>query len=159
MVAEVASEGPQRSGGERSEPERGEGRSDAATVSPDPEVPAKARRRRFTAAEKLRILREADRCTGHGELGALLRREGLYSSHLSQWRQQRTRGELKALAPRKRGPGPKISPEQKRIAELERKVKRLEHELEVSHTIIDVQKKVAALLGNSIETPESRSNN
>jgi transposase-like protein len=83
----------------------------------------------------------------------------LYSSHLSQWRQQRTRGELKALAPRKRGPGPKISPEQKRIAELEHKVKRLEHELEVSRTIIDVQKKVAALLGNTIESPESGSNN
>ena len=67
------------------------------------EVAAKATRRRFTAAEKLRVLKEADRCTKPGELGALLRREGLYSSHLSSWRQARQRGELAGLTPRQRG--------------------------------------------------------
>src|SRR5688572_17077357 len=70
---------------------------------PDPEVPEKARRRQFSAAYKLRIVREADACARDGELGALLRREGLYSSHLATWRRQRDEGSLASLAPRRRG--------------------------------------------------------
>src|SRR5438093_10482574 len=85
------------------------------------EVTVRARRRRFTAAEKLRVLREADGCTKPGELSALLRREGLYSSHLSAWREARRRGELAGLAPRARGPRPKpVDPRDRKIAELER---------------------------------------
>src|SRR5262245_7524549 len=85
------------------------------------EVAAKARRRRFSAEYKQRILREADACTGHGELGALLRREGLYSSHLANWREQARAGARAALAPKKRGPEPKAVDERdRRIAELER---------------------------------------
>src|SRR5207247_11051724 len=77
---------------------------EAARMAVETEVVAKAARRRFTAAEKLRVLREADGCTKPGELGALLRREGLYSSHLSAWREARRNGELAGLAPRGRGP-------------------------------------------------------
>src|SRR3990172_10382015 len=73
--------------------------------TPDPEVPAKIQRRQFTAAYRLRIVKEADSCTKHGALGALLRREGLYSSHLVNWRRQREQGELVAGRARKRGPG------------------------------------------------------
>ena len=101
------------------------------------EVLAKARRRRFAAAEKLRVLTEADRCTKPGELGALLRREGLYSSHLAAWRAARKRGDLAGLAPRPRGPKAKpVDPRDKKIAELER-----------AEGLIAVQKKVAQLLG------------
>src|SRR3972149_11284266 len=75
--------------------------------SPSPEVPEKARRRRFEAAYKLRILAEADRCAAAGQLGELLRREGLYSSHLTSWRKQRDAGALEALAPKQRGRKPK----------------------------------------------------
>src|SRR5437899_12117088 len=89
-------------------------------VGQQTEVTAKARRRRFTAAEKLRVLREADGCTKPGELSALLRREGLYSSHLSTWRAARRRGELAGLTPRARGPKAKpVDPRDKKIAELD----------------------------------------
>jgi len=81
------------------------------------EVTARAQRRRFTAAEKLRVLREADRCTKPGEQSALLRREGLYSSHLSTWRAARSRGELAGLSPRQRGPKAKpVDPRDKMLA-------------------------------------------
>jgi transposase len=100
-------------------------------VAQETEVLAKARRRRFTAAEKLRVLREADRCTKPGELSALLRREGLYSSHLSTWRAARQRGELAGLTPRARGPKAKpVDPRDKKIAELERETRRLQARLE-----------------------------
>ena len=90
-------------------------------MAAETEVVVKAARRRFTAAEKLRVLSEADRCTKPGELGALLRREGLYSSHLATWRTARRRGELAGLAPRARGPKAKpIDPRDRKIAELER---------------------------------------
>ena len=114
---------------------------------PDPEVVARARRRRFTTEYKLRILREAEARTDTGQLGALLRREGLYSSHLAKWRQQRTAG----LTPRKRGRKPKRDPVVRRVAELERENAKLREELRKAELIIDVQKKVAQLVG---ETPD-----
>src|SRR6266436_6271399 len=95
----------------------------AATAAGDTEVGAKAQRRRFTAEYKRRIVREADRCTTPGAIGALLRREGLYSSHLTTWRAARDRGELEGLAPKKRGPkAPPPDPLVKKIAEQEREI-------------------------------------
>jgi transposase-like protein len=112
------------------------------------EVVAKARRRRFTAAEKLRVLREADGCTKPGDLSSLLRREGLYSSHLSTWRAARSRGELAGLTPRARGPKAKpVDPRDRKIAELERETRRLQARLERAEGLIEVQKKVSQLLG------------
>ena len=118
-------------------------------------MPAKARRRRFTAKYKLGILEEAERCTEPGEIGALLRREGLYSSHLSKWRQQREAGVLAALTPKKRGRKPRpVDPQARRVAELERENARLRDKLEKAETIIEVQKKLSQLLGSP---PEERS--
>jgi hypothetical protein len=112
------------------------------------EVTEKATRRRFTAGEKLRILKEADGCTKPGELGALLRREGLYSSHLAAWRTARKKGELAGLTPRRRGPkATPIDPKDKKIAELERETRRLRERLERAEGLIEVQKKVSQLLG------------
>lgn len=110
----------------------------------DPEVGERARRRQFTASYKLRILKEADACQG-GEIGALLRREGLYSSHLTAWRRQRTHGLLAAFQPR-RGRPPK-DPVSAELARLRAENERLTHKLVVAATIIEVQKKVSALLG------------
>ena len=119
---------------------------------PDPEVPAKARRRRFTAQYKLGILEEVDRCTQPGEIGAVLRREGLYSSHLSKWRQQRDAGALAGLTPKKRGRKPRpVDPQAQRVAELERENARLRDKLEKAETIIEVQKKLSQLLANPQE--------
>ena len=112
------------------------------------EVVAKARRRRFTATEKLRVLKEADGCTRPGELGALLRREGLYSSHLSAWRAARQRGELAGLTPRPRGPKVKpVDPRDRKLAEQAREITRLQARLERAEGLIEVQKKVSQLLG------------
>jgi len=108
---------------------------------PDPAVPEKPVRRRFTAEYKLRILREADRCSRPGQLGALLRREGLYSSHLSAWRQQRDTGTLAGLAPKRRGRKP--APDTPLIAEnerLKRENQRLTEKLRQAETVIEVQK-------------------
>jgi len=112
---------------------------------PDPEVVVKAQRRRFTAEYKQRILQEADACTQYGDVGALLRREGLYSSHLSTWRRQRQQGELQGLAPAKRGR--KADPLAAENARLQRETERLKAQLARAELIIDVQKKVSALLG------------
>lgn len=118
-----------------------------AAQDPDPEVPAKARRRRYSAAYKRRILEEADQCSAPGEIGALLRREGLYSSLLSRWREQRKAGGEAALTPKKRGRKPTPpNPLAKRNAELEREVARLRKKLDQAETIISVQKKLSALL-------------
>ena len=115
---------------------------------PDPEVAERAARRRFTAEYKLRMLRQADACTGTGELGALLRREGLYSSHLTTWRRQREEGSLAALSPKKRGrPVAPASPLARRVAELERENARLTQRLQQAETIITVQKKLSEALG------------
>jgi len=117
-------------------------------VVPDPEVPEKTVRRKFTAAYKLRILKEAESCTELGQIGALLRREGLYSSSLTSWRHQVAQG----LVPKKRGPAvQKADPRVRRIAELERENEKLGHKLKQANLIIDVQKKVAELLEGSSE--------
>jgi len=124
----------------------------AAAAPPDPEVVAKPKRRRFTAEYRLRILEEAERCTEPGEVGRLLRREGLYSSHLTSWRKAQRDGALRGLASKKRGAKPKASnPLEPKVRELEVKVTRLEKELHKAHTILDVQEKVAGLLGFSLE--------
>lgn len=116
---------------------------------PKTEVVAKAKRRQYTAEYKLRILRELDGSQGIGETGALLRREGLYSSHLTSWRRQRERGELDGLAPQKRGPKP--DPQAVELARLRRENERLRERLSKAELIIDVQKKVAQMLGVPIE--------
>ena len=122
-------------------------------VEPDPEVPEKARRRRFGGAYKLRILQAVDACSESGEIGALLRREGLYSSHLSKWRQQRDAGALEGLRPRKRGRKPRpVDPQAKRITQLERENERLQRKLEQAEIIIDVQKKLSRILGTDGES-------
>ena len=125
-----------------------EGAAPAAGRAPDPEVVATARRRRFSASEKRQILAEADACTKPGELGALLRRRRIYSSMLATWRKQRDQAAEGALAPQRRGrkPDPN-SAERKRITQLEREKARLERELAQARLIIEVQKKVSALLG------------
>ena len=119
---------------------------------PDPEVVPKAKRRQFTAKYKLRILEEADRCRERGQIGELLRREGLYSSHLSKWRQQRVRGQLQGLSPKKRGRTVQ-DPSAAELARLRRENERLRAQLEQAEIIIDVQKKLAGLLG--LTTDES----
>ena len=119
---------------------------------PKTEVVAKAKRKRFTAAEKLRILREVEACQGTGEMGALLRREGIYSSYLTIWRKQRERGELDGLAPRKRGPKP--DPQAVELAKLRRENARLQERLQRAEFIIDFQKKVAQMFGGTLETPD-----
>lgn len=116
------------------------------TRAADPEVPAKAKRRQFTAEYKLRIVREAAAAKSPGEIGALLRREGLYSSHLADWRRQRERGELVGLSA-KRGRKPElVNPLAKRVAELERDKRRLERKLEQTELLLDIQKKASRLL-------------
>jgi transposase len=122
---------------------------------PDPEVVPTAKRRAFSKAEKLRILAAADACAAPGDIGALLRREGIYSSHLATWRKQRqAAGEVAALE-RKRGP--KADPaaaQTRRVLELEKEVERLRAKLVKADLIIDVQKKLSTLLGLSTgDTP------
>jgi transposase-like protein len=120
----------------------------APAARPDPEVvarPAQARRRQFTVAYKLRILDEAAH-TAIGQLGALLRREGLYSSHLSNWRRQRVEGTLTALAPQRRG-RPATPAAEREVAQLRVENARLTRKLAAAELVIEVQKKVAALLG------------
>ena len=115
----------------------------------DPEVTERATRRRFTAEYKLRILREADACKGDGDIGSLLRREGLYSSQLAAWRRQRDEIAKRGLKARKRGPKAKgVNP---RVKQLERENTRLKRRLEEAETIIDFQKKLSKLLGISLK--------
>jgi transposase len=109
-------------------------------------------RRFFSKADKQRILQAADRCTAPGEIGALMRREGVYSSSLSTWRQQRKAAELAALAPRRRGPKPAADRDQVlQIAQLTRDNDRLKSRLDKALFVIEVQKKVAALLGHPLD--------
>jgi len=127
---------------------------DMSADRPDPEVTEKAKRRRYSASYKLSIVQAADACSKPGEIGVLLRREGLYSSLLSNWRQQRDASALAGLSKkrgRKRRP---VSAEARRVAELERENARLKHQLYKAETIIDVQKKLSRLLG--IEPSESQ---
>ncbi len=115
---------------------------------PPNEVTPKAKRRRFSASYKLRILEESDRCTKPGQIGALLRREGLYSSNLTSWRRQRDQGQIGALSPKKRGPKPVPDATMVReLTKLREQNQRLEQKLKKAELIIEVQKKVSALLG------------
>jgi transposase-like protein len=116
-----------------------------------------ARRRRFTAADKLRILEEAEACTEPGEVGALLRREGIYSSYLTKWRRARDRGRLSGADGQKRGPKPSSDAALRReVAKLQRENKQLQVRLDQAETIIEVQKKLSTLLG--LNPKESESN-
>lgn len=120
---------------------------------PDPQVTPKAKRRTFSAEYKLRMLDEAAQCHKPGERGALLRREGLYSSHLTHWRRELREGALNGLKPKKRGP--KSDPLIVENAQLRREIARLQAQLERAETIIDVQKKLSQLLGLPSETGET----
>ncbi len=138
---EVARRVPQGAGGDRRES------AGAPSLSgvPDPELAERPRRRRFSAEYKLRVLREAEACTRKGEIGAMLRREGLYTSHLTAWRKQRDAGALQGLAPRKRGPrGP--TAEQIENQALRGRLERAEAELDTARRVIEVQGNVSALL-------------
>jgi len=127
-----------------------------AAAAAETEVVAKAQRRRFTAEYKRRILREADRATTPGAIGALVRREGLYSSHLTAWRAARDRGELEGLAPKKRGPkAAPPDPREKKIVEQEREISKWRKRAERAEALVEVQKKVAALLGNPFDSEPS----
>jgi transposase len=132
---------------------RATGVSADGAPAPDPEVVAKAKRRRFSAEYRLRIVRLADACKAPGELGALLRREGLYSSLLSTWRRQREQGALEVLRARKRGPKPKaVDP---RVQQLEKENARLQRKLKQADAIIAFQKKVHEILGIPLKPFES----
>lgn len=146
MLATQSSVGePERRGDERSEAARSGGsptlERDAVPASPDPEVSVRHARRRFTTAYKLAILRQADACTRHGELGALLRKEGLYSSHVVTWRRQREHG----LTPKTRGR--KKTAVDPRMKKLEQENRRLTSRLQQADAVIAFQKKVSELLG------------
>ncbi len=146
----AASQGARRATGDAAE--------SAMPAKPiDMEVVPRARRRHFSNADKRRILQAADRCTESGEIGALMRREGVYSSSLSTWRRQREAADLAALAPQRRGP--KADPnraEALHIAQLTRDNQRLQSRLDRALLVIEVQKKIAVLLGltpdNSLES-------
>jgi len=142
----VPEEAAERRAGERSSPGRS-GDASSGTSAPDPEVPAKARRRAFTAEYKLRVLRAADACRKPGEVGALLRREGLYSSHLVMWRRQRDGGALKSMRARKRGRVPKEeTPLFQENQRLSRENQTLKRKLAQAEVIIDCQKKLSEAL-------------
>jgi transposase len=147
-MANEKQEAPRPEGPERSEGPSGRGR-------PDPEVLAKGQRRQFTAEYKLKILEEADRCTAPGATSALLRREGLYSSHLSEWRKARRSGALGALK-KPRGPkGKRRDPVAKENEELRRTNARLRRELAQALTILEIQKKASEILGIPLNNPAS----
>ena len=155
----------ERSEGERTEPQRSgvtakAGANSISGARPDPEVVAKAKRRTYTAEYKQRILEEAEAVAAtRGGLGALLRREGLYSSLLTYWRRERAKGVLEALTPQKRGPKSKRNSLEEEVQKLLRQNARLTEDLRKAQIIIEVQKKVAALLGNPIpeQDPEEQS--
>jgi transposase len=154
VLSSEGSAGAERSEGERSEPKRSGAAAEAgaaASSHPDSEVVAKAKRRTFTAEYKQRILQEADSAAATpGGIGALLRREGLYSSHLVTWRRERSQGIQQALVPRKRGRKSQRNPLEEENQKLRRQNARLTEDLRKANIIIEVQKKVAALLGNPI---------
>ena len=137
--------------GEASKIGAGGGKGPQPVSPPDPEVPSKAVRRRFPARYKLKILRQADQCQP-GEVGALLRREGLYWSNLQAWRRQREDGTLQALTPKKRGrktrPANPLAPEVKRLQNENRRLKR---RLQQAEIMLDIQKKASEMMGISLE--------
>lgn len=125
-------------------------------TQPNPEVPRNPKRREFTAAYKLRILEEADQCEQHGGIGELLRREGLYSSHLTTWRRQRRAGQLQALSPQKRGP--KKDEQAAELAALRRENERLRARLAQAELIITAQKKLSQALETVLEPDTDNEN-
>ena len=150
----LVSPGAEQSEAERSEVERSAAPGETKTL-PDPEVLAKAQRRQFTADYKRRILAEADATQEGGAIGALLRREGLYSSHLTHWRRQRDRG----LAPRQRGPKSKRDPLFDEVRKLKLENGQLTQRLARAELIIDVQKKVSSLLWIPLAAVDSDESN
>jgi transposase len=131
-------------------------RDDVAVVTEDVQVAAKPRRRTYTAEYKRRILKEADACTAPGAIGALLRREGLYSSLLVEWRRARGRGELSALTPKKRGRKPTpVDPRDRKITELERQLAQMTGRAERAEALVEAQKNLAALLGRPRASAQS----
>ena len=149
-LASVGRREPERSGGDRSATDAKAG---TTHPHPNPEVVAQAKRRRFTVEYKQRILAEADQAKGSGGIGALLRREALYSSLLTTWRREREAGVRQALTPQKRGPKSKRDPFQEETDKLRRENERLTEQLRKAEIVIDVQKKVAALLGWPLGAP------
>ena len=144
---------PECSEAERSEGERNGGANNRATPAPlNPEVSAKPKRRQFTAAYKARIVEEVQKCTEQGQIGELLRREGLYSSAITLWRRQYQSGALRALKDDKRGRKTTRDPRDQELDRQRREIEHLNKKLHKAELIIDIQKKVAALLGNPIET-------
>jgi transposase-like protein len=132
------------------------GRDSLVSSPPDPEVPEKKSRRKFTAKYKLRILAEADTCTRSGQLGALLRREGLYSSNLATWRRQKEKGVLKAMTPKKRGRKRKEeNPLTQKVVQLEKENRQLQQKLKKAELIIEAQKKMSEILGIAQDLDES----
>lgn len=140
----------ERRDGERSEPSRSDGTSSAA---PPTQVHPRPTRRYLSAEYKLRVLQEVDACRAPGEIGAILRREGLYSGHLSNWRAQRRKGALGALAAR-RGPKPP-APEAREVERLRGENARLRRELEKANLCLEIQKKVSEMLGIPLNPPSS----
>jgi transposase len=122
---------------------------------PNPEVLARPKRRTYTGEYKQQVLAEADAARGSGEIGAVLRRHGLYSSHLTKWRKERKAGILEGLAPQKRGPKSKTNPLTAENQKLRRDNERLADRLRKAEIVIDVQKKVAMLLGLPIAETEA----
>ena len=166
-ISEKVSEGPalvalERSGDERSESERSGGAPNAVArpdgAVPEPEVSARPKRRRFKAKYKARIVEEADACREEGAIGALLRREGLYSSQLTTWRRQYRSGALTALLDNKRGRKRTKNPLEDDVARLQRENARLAHRLEQAETIIEIQKKVSTMLGIPLKDEPSEGN-
>jgi transposase-like protein len=132
------------------------GSNSSAGNVPDPEVREKKTRRKYSAKYKLRILAEADACSQPGQMGSLLRREGLYSSNLTAWRRQREKGLLYAMAPKKRGRKKKQrNPLAKQVAQLENENRRLQLKLKKAELIIEAQKKMAEILGIAQDLNES----
>ena len=144
----------ERSGGERSEAARSAAAPGlGGEKRPDPEVRPRAQRRSFSAAYKQKILAQADAATESGAIGALLRREGLYSSHLTHWRQERDAGIKQGLTPRTRGPKPHADPSAKEFQQIRLQNERLTEQLRKAEIIIDIQKKMASLLGLTLAAP------
>ena len=147
------------SGGERSEPERN-GRApmrdeEEGTVRPDPEVSERPKRRRFSVEYKVRIVQEAADCTKRGQIGALLRREGLYWSDFAQWRKRYSEGARSALRDDKRGRKRRRNPLEVELEKLRKENERLKRRLHQAETIIDVQKKVSEMMGIPLESAGS----
>ena len=147
-----------RGAAERPANERREPAVGVETVRPDPEVAAKAKRRQFTAEYKRRILREASAATEPGAIGAVLRREGLYSSHLTTWRQQLEAATERGLAPHKRGRKSTVNPLTEENQKLRQENARLERKLKQAELILEIQKKASEILGIPLRTLDSGEN-